>query len=85
MPDVNDQAARRAIEYGITIFKTLRAHTKNITEAMIATSAMLQVIADQSPQMAEQYERYRAASEATSPLAEKSRAICAQFDDIVKP
>lgn len=37
-----DTAARAAIEYGITIFRALRAQTQNITEAMLSVSALLQ-------------------------------------------
>jgi hypothetical protein len=84
MPEPNDEATAKALEYGITIFRTLRAQTENITAAMIASSAMLQVLIEKFPELGEKYERHREDAAKDSPLAVKSRAICAQFDGILK-
>jgi hypothetical protein len=80
----DDAAAKRAIEYAITIFHALRTQTKNISDAMAVTSAMLRVLVDRFPDLAEKYERYHKEALQHSPLAETTRAMCAQYDDIVK-
>jgi hypothetical protein len=84
MPREDKEATAKALEYGITIFKALSVQTKNITEAMIANSAMLQALFEKFPELGEKYERYREDGAKNSPLAAKSLAICAQFDGIVE-
>lgn len=80
----DEKAAQKAIEYGITIFHALRIQTNNVTEAMISASALLRAVAEKFPDVAHNYERYRAEASKDSPLAEKNRAICAEFERIEK-
>lgn len=43
MPEpIDEESAKLAIEYGITIFRALIRQTENTTVAIIANSAMLQ-------------------------------------------
>ena len=79
-PDEN--SAKLAIQYGVTIFKTLRQQTEKITESMIATSALVQTLAEKFPEMADRYEHYRKDGETDSPIAANSRQVCEQFQRI---
>lgn len=84
MVDINDKAGRRGIQYGITIFKMLKAQTQFIRDNAIATSALTQVLFDEFPQLAEKYEERRTSLDVTAPIAVHTRGICDQLDRIVQ-
>jgi hypothetical protein len=82
MSTPGENSAKLAIQYGVTIFKTLRQHTEKITESMIATSALVQTLAEKFPEMADRYEHYRKDGETDSPIAANGRQVCEQFQRI---
>lgn len=84
MVDIDDKAARRGIEYLVTIFRFLKVQAQYIKVNAIATSALTQVLFDEFPQLAGKYEERRTSLEETAPVALRVRGIVEQVDRIVE-
>ena len=84
MANIDDKAARSAIEHGITIFKFLKFHAGYIRDNAVATSALIQVLSDELPQLAEKYQERFDSLKTTAPISVAIGAMCDQVDRIVR-
>ena len=84
MAESREKEIKLALNYAITIFKTLKAEAQCITENAVATFALLQAVAEKFPEIADSFERHQKSIAHSAPIAVKARQTCDHIDVIMK-
>lgn len=84
MSQDKDPAEDSANDFYLTMITILQSQQKAIAQMSAAVSALIQIIVEKHPDVAEKYEQYRAAAETSSPLSVASQNFARTLDEIMK-